>query len=285
MVRDTGADSLNQAGAIKLGVTRKDAIGLTDSNDFFLFKLGSRSRFSLRLNGLLANADVEIGQDHNRNGKIDGGEVVASSRATGTKGETISIVGLAKGTYSVRVFAKQDSTTPYNLFLNATPTQTISPSYQVVLLTNQFREQNGLLPLAVNTQLTRAAQRYARAMALEDNFSHTGPDRSSPWDRMRASDYDFSEAAENLAAGHTSAASALRGWERSRGHRANMLSYRLQEIGAGYYYLKQDDGVFRYQRYWSQSMATPADVRVNNTSGWDDIQYRDANKRFPRFPD
>jgi uncharacterized protein YkwD len=285
MVSDTGANSLTLARAIKLGVTRNDTVGLTDPNDFFSFKLGDRSRFALRLNGLLANADVEISQDRNRNGQIDLGEVVASSRATGAKGETISIVGLNKGAYYIRVFAKQDSSTPYSLFLNATPSKTISPAYQVVLLTNQFREQQGLLPLAVNTQLTRAAQRYARAMAIQDNFSHTGKD-GSPWQsRIRAADYEFSEAAENLAAGHTTATSAMGGWRRSRGHRANLLSYRLQEIGAGYYYLKQDDGVFRYQYYWSQSMGTPADVSVGFNLGWNQTEYRDANNRFPRFPD
>ncbi|HEY9621642.1 MAG TPA: CAP domain-containing protein [Crinalium sp.] len=285
MVRDTGANTLNLASPIQCGIIRNDTVGTTDPNDFFSFKLGARSRFNLKLNGLIANADVELCQDRNGNGSLDLGEVVASSRATGAKGETMSLVGLDKGTYYLRVFAKEDSTTPYNLFFNATPTKTISPTYEVVLRTNEFRVKNGLQPLAVNTQLTRAAQKYAREMALQDNFSHTGKDGSSPWDRMRAADYDFSEAAENLAAGHTSAASAIQGWQRSPGHRKNMLAYQVQEIGVGYYYLKSDGGKFTYQRYWSQPMATPADVHVQPQNLWNQIEYRDPNNRFPRFPD
>ncbi|MBD2460967.1 pre-peptidase C-terminal domain-containing protein [Oscillatoria sp. FACHB-1407] len=262
MARDLGADNLQQSRALRSGVIRKDAIGGTDPADFYWFRLKGRSSLKLDLRALRANADLEIVQDRDRDGTVDVGEVVASSRASGNAAESIAIDGLGSGTYFIRVFPKTESSTVYRLTLTTTPTDRISPTYDVVLKTNAYRVQNGLQPLALNTQLTNAAQTYARAMAVQDNFSHTGADGSSPWDRMRAADYDYSEAAENLAAGHTSAASAMRGWINSSGHRRNLLAYQVQEIGVGYFYLGRDTGRYTYRHYWAQSMATPADVRV-----------------------
>lgn len=262
MVRDLGADNLQQAKVLRPGIVRNDSIGGTDPTDFYALRLNHRSSLRLNLRGLSANADLEIVQDQNRNGVVDLGEVVASSRASGTKAEAIAIDGLGRGIYYVRVFPKTEDSTTYRLTLKTTATERISPAYDVVLKTNTLRVQNGLLPLAVNTQLTRAAQAYARSMAVDDNFSHTGADGSSPWDRIQAADYDYSEAAENLAAGHTTAASAMRGWNNSPGHRRNMLAYQVQEIGVGYFYLNGDSGRYTFNYYWAQSMATPHDVRV-----------------------
>ncbi|MDX2213933.1 MAG: CAP domain-containing protein [Oculatellaceae cyanobacterium bins.114] len=262
MARDLGADNLRQARALRPGTIRKDAIGAVDLNDFYWFRLSGRSNLKLNLGALRANADLEIVQDRDRDGTVDLGEVVASSRASSTRAEAIAIDGLGRGTYFIRVFPKTEDSTVYRLTLATSPTDQISPVYDVVLKTNAFRVQNGLQPLALNTQLTNAAQTYARAMAVQDNFSHTGADGSSPWDRIRAADYDYSEAAENLAAGHTTAASAMRGWMNSSGHRRNLLAYQVQEIGVGYFYLGRDTGRYIYNHYWAQSMATPADVRV-----------------------
>jgi uncharacterized protein YkwD len=262
MARDLGADTLQQARVLRSRTVRKDAIGGADQNDFYQFRVTGRSSLRLNLRALRANADVEIGQDRDRNGTLDLGEVVASSRASGSKSEAIAIDGLGQGTYFVRVFPKTDGSTAYRLTLTTTSTERVSPAYAVVLETNRFRVKNGFKPLALNTQLSNAAQTYARSMAVDDQFSHTGADGSSPWDRIRAADYDYSEAAENLAAGHTTAASAMRGWINSPGHRRNLLAYQVQEIGVGYFYLNSDAGRYTFGHYWAQSMATPGDVRV-----------------------
>jgi uncharacterized protein YkwD len=119
-----------------------------------------------------------------------------------------------------------------------------------------------VVQIAVNTQLTHAAQKYAQSMAIDDNWSHTGVDGSSPWDWIKAAGYDYSEAAENLAAGHTTPDSAVQGWINSPGHRNNMLAYQLQEIGVGYYYLPTDSGKVTFKYYWAQDMGTPSDGRV-----------------------
>lgn len=272
MARDI-SDSLDQAKAIAISpkkTTLRNQIGGSDLQDVLSFRLRGRSSLKLRLGRLKQNADIELIQDTNKNNAVDLGDVVASSRSTENRADVIKIAGLAAGRYFARVIAKSEDTTAYRLALSASASSTISPTYEIVLRTNEFRQQNGLAPLALNTQLTRAAQRYARQMGTQDFFSHTGKDGSSPWDRIRAADYDFSEAAENLAAGHTTPASAMNGWFNSSGHRRNLLAYQVQEIGVGYFYQRSDGGTVTYQYYWAQSMATPGDVRVNDDSSDDE---------------
>jgi uncharacterized protein YkwD len=263
MAKDAG-DSLKHAKAIALGATPlkyRDRLSKGDE-DIYRLRLRQRSSFRSAIDRLQHNADLELIQDRNRNGQVDLGEVVASSRAAGRQSDSIQIGGLAAGTYFLRVFPKSDSNTSYRLFLSAKPTQKISAAYDIVLRTNAVREASDLPPLAVNTQLTNAAQAYARSLAIDDNWSHTGADGSSPWERMRAAGYDFSEAAENLAAGHATAKSAIDGWLKSPGHRRNLLAYQVQEIGVGYFYLRNDPGDITFNHYWAQSLGTPADVKV-----------------------
>lgn len=265
MLNSIAGDSLNQARllrptarspVIQNHLTRKD------DEHFYVFNLRHRSRLDIRLNQLQANADLELIQDRDRNGEVDLGEVVASSRASQRRSDSISIQGLDRGVYFLRVLLKGDASTRYNLFVNTTASTSVSPTYQIVKLTNNYRAEYGLPALALNTQLTQAAQRYAQVLAVEDHWSHTGPKGEAFYERIESADYAYSQSAENLAAGHTTAESALKGWIRSPGHRRNLLAYQVQEIGVGYFFLKQDDGRYRFQHYWSQSMATPGDKRV-----------------------
>lgn len=239
-------------------VTYQGSLGETET--LYRFRLKQRSQFNLQLRGLFANADVEVLQDQNRNNLIDPGETIASSRAMGTARETIDLQGLAAGTYYLRILPQEQVFTNYRLMISATPTDQTSFTYEVVQLTNAFRQKNGLPALAINTQLTRAAQTYAKRMALDDVFSHTGADGSSPWERIRNAGYRYSDAAENLAAGHQTPSSAVRGWIRSPGHRANLLAWQVQEIGAGYFFLEEDNGKVSYQDYWAQSFGTPGEA-------------------------
>ncbi|MGB3517657.1 MAG: CAP domain-containing protein [Elainellaceae cyanobacterium] len=256
--------SLNPSQLVPLARQNQDVRSVlrpNASHDLYRFRL-PKTRFRASLGGLQANADLELIRDRNRNGSIDPGEVVASSRATGRQVDRITIVGLEPGAYYLRV-VPDGQRTRYRLLLSAQATNRTSKQYQVVQKTNAYRMQQGQLPLAVNTQLSRAAQQYARHMAVNDVFSHQGADGSSPWDRIRAADYDYSEAAENLAGGYSTAAGALQGWISSPGHRANLLAYQVQEIGVGYIYQRNDPGNYTFQHYWSQSFGTPASVSVN----------------------
>lgn len=92
--------------------TLKDFIGTSDSNDYYRFTFANKSEFNLALNGLNADADVQL---LDRNGKV-----IAESLQSGTTSESISST-LNVGEYVVRVLPYGNINTNYNLKLTATP--------------------------------------------------------------------------------------------------------------------------------------------------------------------
>jgi uncharacterized protein YkwD len=112
-------------------------------------------------------------------------------------------------------------------------------------LVNASRAQAGLAPLVFDAELGAAAQNHTVWMDQTDTFSHTGVGNSSPGDRIAAAGYDDAGWAENVA--YTS------WWDptgtvmmnqatvdqlhqqlmNSPGHRANILSADMREIGIG----------------------------------------------------
>jgi uncharacterized protein YkwD len=142
---------------------------------------------------------------------------------------------------------------------------------QVVALVNQARWDNGgLPPLKHNPQLDASSEGHSLAMADRDFFAHCDLDLGTlPWDRMIAAGYSYTAAAENIAAGYSSPSAVMAGWMNSSGHRANILSSNLREIGAGYVHQSGDSGNIRadynsdctvdennkgpYHHYWTQN--------------------------------
>ncbi|MDX2215545.1 MAG: CAP domain-containing protein [Oculatellaceae cyanobacterium bins.114] len=256
---DGAGNRLGTARRVELsrrGAAFEDAIGKGDRADFYRFDLSRRSAFNLTLRSSAINADVELIQDRNRNGRIDAGEVVASSRALKGKTDSISLVGLASGTYFVRVFPRGVGKTDYRLSFGARPVAAASFAYRVVELTNFFRDRNGLAPLAINTQLSNAAQNYSRQLALGDFLDHNAPDGSTIESRIRTAGYQPQWWAENIAAGYTTPDQVVQAWIDSEGHRRNILSPELKEIGVGYFNLSPDTGTQTWQYYWTQSFGT-----------------------------
>ncbi len=158
---------------------------------------------------------------------------------------------------------KEQATTSINwqLFLplivkSPTPNPT-DFAVRVTARTNYYRAQNSCPALTLNTQLTNAGQRHSEDMAINDFFDHTGSDGSPPWDRIHAAGYQYSMAAENIAAGYTTPEAVVDGWMQRPGHRDNILNCALQDIGVGYYYLVNDTGNLNYKHYWPQVFATP----------------------------
>ncbi|MCA9874589.1 MAG: CAP domain-containing protein, partial [Anaerolineales bacterium] len=120
---------------------------------------------------------------------------------------------------------------------------------QVLELVNQERWNNGQLPpLKGNTLLDAAAETHSDNMAVRNFFAHCDLDtKTSPWDRMEAAGYTgWNYAAENIAAGYGTPAEVMNGWMNSSGHRANILSTSVREIGIGYVYQSNDTNNIRY---------------------------------------
>lgn len=123
---------------------------------------------------------------------------------------------------------------------------------QVLDLTNQFRAQNGLPALKLNTELNATAQGHSEDMANQDYFSHTGKNGSQPWDRAKVVGYEARATGENIAVGYTTPTEVVEGWKNSPGHRANLLNRNYTELGVGYFYLANDTGSVNYNSYWTQ---------------------------------
>ncbi|MEN3359724.1 MAG: hypothetical protein V7637_3706 [Mycobacteriales bacterium] len=124
---------------------------------------------------------------------------------------------------------------------------------RVVALTNAQRRLHGCPALTVNATLTRVAQAHTSDMATHNYFSHYSRSGASPADRMTAAGYRWSRAAENIAAGQTTADAAVVAWMNSPGHRANILNCRLTQIGVGY----AVNNASTYRTYWTQDFGTP----------------------------
>ncbi|MET9539378.1 CAP domain-containing protein [Streptomyces sp. NPDC006553] len=121
---------------------------------------------------------------------------------------------------------------------------------EVVRLVNVERAAAGCKALAVDADLTEAAQDYTDDMAATGNFSHTGTDGSQPQDRIEAAGYTWSRSGENIAKGQADAAAVMDAWMHSPGHRANILNCGFTEIGVG---VSTDGGP-----WWTQDFGTPS---------------------------
>ncbi|HEX8682138.1 MAG TPA: CAP domain-containing protein [Ardenticatenaceae bacterium] len=142
--------------------------------------------------------------------------------------------------------------------VTATPTTGTDPfERRVIELTNEHRREAGCPDLARDDQLTTAARNHSADMALNDFFSHVGSNGSTFTQRIEATGYQWSNAAENIAVGYSSPEAVVEGWMNSQDHHDNILNCALREIGVGYYYLANDTGEVNYRHYWTQVFATP----------------------------
>jgi Subtilase family/Bacterial pre-peptidase C-terminal domain/FG-GAP-like repeat len=109
-------NSLEQAsnlGVLNGNQSFPDFVSITsDSNDYYRFTLNSNTSFRINLNGLSADADIQL---LNSDGNIIG----RSTNSTNSE-ENINIQ-LASGTYYIRVYAYLGATTSYNLNLSSVP--------------------------------------------------------------------------------------------------------------------------------------------------------------------
>lgn len=98
---------------------------------------------------------------------------------------------------------------------------------------NRERASRGLPALTPDPRLEAAASRHAADMASRRRMSHTGGDRTSPFQRMKAEGYEYRRAAENIAAGSFTLESLMKAWMNSPGHRRNILGPYTQ-VGASF---------------------------------------------------
>jgi len=98
---------------------------------------------------------------------------------------------------------------------------------------NAFRAKHGVKPLALDARLSRAAHLQSADQAGRGRITHYGRDGSRPKDRAARAGYPARIAAENVASGQKSFADAMYYWERSTGHRRNLLRANVTAAGVG----------------------------------------------------
>ncbi|SEA17727.1 uncharacterized protein, YkwD family [Thalassobacillus cyri] len=105
---------------------------------------------------------------------------------------------------------------------------------QVVELTNQERQKQGLAPLKADAELSKVARDKSQDMASNGYFSHNSPNYGSPFDMMKSYGIDYRTAGENIAKGQRSPQEVVNAWMNSEGHRKNIMNPNFTHIGVGY---------------------------------------------------
>jgi uncharacterized protein YkwD len=106
---------------------------------------------------------------------------------------------------------------------------------------NAERAKASLKPFVEDPKLTAMAQYWAQSMARTGVMSHAG------FARRMGAVFPNCYASENVACGYADAASVVRGWMNSPGHRANIMG---QYTNAG-------AGLSASANYWCADFASP----------------------------
>lgn len=99
--------------------------------------------------------------------------------------------------------------------------------------TNQRRSQANVGALAINSQLTQAAQTKANDMAARNYWAHNTPDGTPPWTFITNAGYSYNKAGENLACGFDESSDVIQEWYNSPSHRDNLIHSDYTEVGFG----------------------------------------------------
>jgi uncharacterized protein YkwD len=137
------------------------------------------------------------------------------------------------------------------------PTGNVSFESALLDLINQERQNQGLRPYNLQSQLQAAARAHSTDMACNSFVSHTGSDGSTVRDRIARQGYSWTWAGENIYATGNISSSAPQQvfdwWMNSAPHRANLLSPNYTDIGLGYMYSPDSS----YGGYFTAVFARP----------------------------
>jgi uncharacterized protein YkwD len=122
---------------------------------------------------------------------------------------------------------------------------------EIIRLTNVERQKAGVGPVQKNATITKVAEDYAALMAKLNKLDHN-LDGINAGQRLTNAGYKWDSWGENIADGYADAASVVKGWMDSPGHKMNILNPNFTEIGVGVAY--SADGV----PYYDQVFAHPA---------------------------
>lgn len=105
---------------------------------------------------------------------------------------------------------------------------------RIVGLVNGERRKRGLKPLRENLRLSKVAEAKSRDMRDNKYFEHVSPRFGTFGNMVRKAGIKFSLVGENIAKGIATPTAVMKAWMNSPGHRRNILSPRVNQIGVGY---------------------------------------------------
>jgi len=106
-----------------------------------------------------------------------------------------------------------------------------------------FRRAHGLPAVKLDGKLNAAALKQAQAMAASSSISHSAAGNFS----SRMAPLRKSRAAENIGAGFLTFAEMLKEWEKSPGHRENLLLPGMRRVGVAFV----DNQKSPYRKFWA----------------------------------
>jgi uncharacterized protein YkwD len=106
-----------------------------------------------------------------------------------------------------------------------------------------FRRAHGLPAVKLDGKLNAAALKQAQAMAATGSISHSAAGSFS----SRMAPLRKSRAAENIGAGFLTFAEMLKEWEKSPGHRENLLLPGMRRVGVAFV----DNQKSPYRKFWA----------------------------------
>ena len=123
---------------------------------------------------------------------------------------------------------------------------------EVIRFTNKRRRKHGLGRITGDKLLHQAAQSHADEMDTVGYLGHDSVDGRDPGDRINETGYRWRAYRENVASGQPTAKQVVKAWMQSPGHRVNLLSDDISEIGIGFAIDDQSGSP-----YWVQKFAAP----------------------------
>ena len=116
---------------------------------------------------------------------------------------------------------------------------------------SQYRQNNGLGTVEVDSELMRLAEAQSQVMADKNKLDHDV--RAPLAKRLIGAGYQANVAVENVSAGYHTLAEAFSGWRDSPPHKANMLKSGVTKIGIAASYAPNT----KYKVFWTMILAAP----------------------------
>jgi uncharacterized protein YkwD len=115
---------------------------------------------------------------------------------------------------------------------------------------SQYRQNNLLSAVEVDTELMKLAEGQSQAMASQNKLDHDV--RAPLAKRLAGAGYPATIAVENVSAGYHTLAEAFSGWRDSPPHKANMLKSGVTKLGIAASYAPNT----KYKVFWTLILAS-----------------------------